>query len=147
MAQVTQSRSMSRSNEGSVESDLATQFNKLVSDVEGGASRPVLTGSTAYDPPSLLDGAGVEAGFAVTGVVLGDFVLASFSAALGGVMLTAWVAGADFVQFRFQNETGGTVDLGAATVRVLVFPFASWVPGVGGTVTAKKIGNEAGVAL
>lgn len=80
----------------------------------------LLRGSAVYDPPSLADGAGVTTTVTVPGAAPGDFVRAAFSLDLQGVALTAWVSAADTVSMRFQNNTGATVDLGSATIRVKV---------------------------
>lgn len=85
--------------------------------VEGTSNR---TGSATYDPASLVDGAGATTTVSLTGVALGDFVEASFSNDLQGVTLTAWVSAANTVSVRFQNETGGTLDLASGTLRARV---------------------------
>lgn len=78
----------------------------------------VLNGSKTYDPPSLADGVGTTTTVTVTGLALGDFVLASFSLDLQGITVTAWVSAIDTASVRFQNESGGTLDLVSATLRV-----------------------------
>jgi hypothetical protein len=79
-----------------------------------------LTGSKTYDPPSLADGSGDTTTVTVTGAALGDFAQPSFSLALQGITATAFVSSANTVSVRFQNETGGTIDLGSGTLRVRV---------------------------
>ena len=79
------------------------------------------SGSATYDPPSLVDGAGTTTTVTVTGAALGDHAIASFSLNLQGITLTAWVSAADTVSVRFQNESGGTLDLASGTLRVRVF--------------------------
>lgn len=79
-----------------------------------------LTGSATFDPASLADGAGVTTTVTVTGAALGDFAEASFSQALQGVLVTAWVSAANTVSVRFQNETGGVLDLASGTLRARV---------------------------
>lgn len=79
------------------------------------------TGSAVYDPGSLADGAGVTTTVTVTGAALGDFALASFSEALAGITLTAWVSAANTVSVRLQNESGGIVDLAESTLRARVY--------------------------
>jgi len=74
-------------------------------------------GSVTYDPPSLVDGDGVTTTVTVTGAALGDYAVASFGANLQGITLTAWVSATNTVSVRFQNETGGTIDLGSSTLR------------------------------
>lgn len=79
-----------------------------------------LQGSATYDPPSLADGAGATTTVTVPGAALGDFASASFSATTSGITITAWVSAANTVSVRFQNESGGTLDLasGALIARV-----------------------------
>jgi hypothetical protein len=81
-----------------------------------------ISGGTTYDPVNLVDGAGVTTTVPATGAALGDFAEASFSNALQGITLTAWVSAADTVSVRFQNETGGDLDLASGTLRVRVRP-------------------------
>lgn len=76
-----------------------------------------LRGSATYNPPNLVDGDGATTTVTVTGAALGDFAEASFSLDLQGITLTAWVSAANTVSVRFQNETGGTIDLGSGTLR------------------------------
>jgi hypothetical protein len=44
----------------------------------------------------------------------------SFSLDLQGITVTAYVSAANTVSVRFQNESGGTLDLGSGTLRVRV---------------------------
>jgi hypothetical protein len=39
---------------------------------------------------------------------------------LQGITLTAWVSAADTVSARFQNETGGALDVASGTLRIRV---------------------------
>lgn len=95
--------------------------NGAPSSTTDGLSVATLSGSATYDPANLVDGAGVTTTVTVTGAVLGDFVTAvSFSLDIQGILLTAWVSAADTVSVRFQNETGGAIDLGSGTIRVRV---------------------------
>jgi len=77
-------------------------------------------GLATYDPPSLADGAGATTTIAVTDAALGDFAEASFSLDLQGITVTTWVSSAGVVSVRFQNETGGLLDLASGTLRVRV---------------------------
>lgn len=86
----------------------------------------ILTGSATYDAASLADGVGATTTITVTGAVLGDFVVVSHGVDLQGITLTAYVSVADTVAIRFQNESGGTLDLASATLRVLVLPKATF---------------------
>ncbi len=70
---------------------------------------------------SLVDGAGDTDTVAVPGVALGDMVIgASLAVDVAGLVVTAYVSAADTVSIRFQNETGGTVDLASSTLRLVV---------------------------
>jgi hypothetical protein len=80
----------------------------------------VIEGSATFDPANLVDGAGETTTVTVTGAALGDFAEASFSQNLQGITLTAWVSAANTVSVRFQNETGGTLDLASGTLRAAV---------------------------
>ena len=42
-----------------------------------------------------------------------------FTNDLQGITLTAWVSAADTVSVRFQNESGGALDLASGTIRVM----------------------------
>lgn len=89
-------------------------------DLDGNVVGIDLSASSAYDPPSLADGVGTTTTVAVAGAVLGDFALVSFSLDLQGITVTAYVSAAATVSVRFQNESGGTLDLAAGTLRVKV---------------------------
>ena len=79
-----------------------------------------LFGSAAYDPPSLADGAGVTTTVTVTGAALGDYVDASFGLDLQGITLAAYISAADTGAVRFQNESGGVLDLASASLDLRV---------------------------
>ncbi len=67
------------------------------------------------DADSLVDGAGDTDTVTVPGVALGDMVLsASLAVDVAGLIVTAYVSAANTVSIRFQNETGGTVDLASS---------------------------------
>jgi len=77
--------------------------------------------SCTLDTDSLIDGAGVGDTVTVPGVALGDMVLGvSHSIDTAGIVVHGYVSAANTVTLRFQNESGGTVNLGSATVRVVV---------------------------
>ena len=70
---------------------------------------------------SLADGAGETNTIAVPGVKLGDIVLnISMGVDVSGISVTPYVSAADVVSIRFQNESGGTLDLASTTVRCVV---------------------------
>jgi hypothetical protein len=69
----------------------------------------------------LVDGAGDTDTVTVPGVALGDMVLsASLSVDVAGLIVEAYVSSDNTVSIRFQNETGDTVDLASATLRLVV---------------------------
>lgn len=81
-----------------------------------------LTGSTTWNPGSLVDGAGeTSSAITVTGAAFGDYVIVAAPYDLQGITATAYVSAANTVRIRIQNETGSTIDLasGSWTVRVL----------------------------
>lgn len=90
------------------------------SDTDGNVVGLDLIGSAVYDPPNLVDGAGTTTTVAVAGAALGDFALASFSLDLQGITVTAYISAANTVSVRFQNESGGPLDLASGTLRVKV---------------------------
>jgi hypothetical protein len=70
---------------------------------------------------SLVDGAGETNTIAVPGVLLGDIVLGvSMGVDLAGITVTPYVSAANVVSIRFQNESGGTLDLASTTVECVV---------------------------
>lgn len=79
-----------------------------------------LEGTVTYDPPSLADGAGTTTTITVTGAALGDMAQASFSVATSGITITAWVSAANTVSVRFQNESGGVLDIASGTLKAWV---------------------------
>ena len=81
---------------------------------------PDINASAVYDPPSLADGAGDTTTVAAVGAAMGNFVKASFTEDLQGITVTAWVSAPDVVSVRFQNETGGLLDLNSGTLSVRV---------------------------
>jgi hypothetical protein len=73
------------------------------------------------DADSLVDGAGDTDTVTVPGVALGDMVLsASLAVDVAGLIVTAYVSAANTVSIRFQNETGGSVNLASSTLRLVV---------------------------
>lgn len=81
---------------------------------------PVLEGSATFNPGSLGDGAGETTTVTVTGAALGDYAQAAFSLDTSGITITAWVSATNTVSVRFQNESGGTLDIGSGTLRCRV---------------------------
>lgn len=80
----------------------------------------LLTGSATFNPTNLADGAGETTTVPVTGAAPGERAFATFSNDLSGITLSAWVSSGDTVSVRFQNESGGTIDLASGTLRAYV---------------------------
>ena len=77
--------------------------------------------SATLNASSLLDGEGETNTIAVPGVKLGDIVLnVSMGVDISGISVTPYVSATDVVSIRFQNESGGTLDLASTTVRCVV---------------------------
>ena len=73
------------------------------------------------DADDLSDGAGDTDTVTVPGVALGDMVLsASLAVDVAGLIVTAYVSAANTVSIRFQNETGGSVNLASSVLRLVV---------------------------
>ncbi len=81
---------------------------------------PPLRAELDFDPSNLADGAGESTTVTVTGAELGDEATVAFSNSTQGMLLMANVTAADTVTVRFQNETGGAINLGAGTLYVTV---------------------------
>jgi len=77
-------------------------------------------GSETKDWGSLVDGATAIEAVTVTGAVLGDFAMCSLSVDLQGMIMSCHVSAADTVEVVMNNESGGTLDLASATLRVRV---------------------------
>ena len=80
----------------------------------------ILTGSATLDPGSIADGNEEAKEVTVTGAVLGDFAIASFSLDVTDLVLNAQVTAADTVTCILANNTGGNIDLASGTLSVLV---------------------------
>jgi len=73
------------------------------------------------DAGNLVDGAGETDDVTVAGVALGDMVIgASLGVDLVGLTVTGYVSAANTVKFRIQNESGSTVNLASATMKIVV---------------------------
>ena len=79
-----------------------------------------LEGSKAWDAGSIADGDEEALEITVAGAALGDFVLASLSIDVADLALSGAVTAADTVTLVLSNNTGGAVNLGAATAYCLV---------------------------
>jgi parallel beta-helix repeat protein len=83
----------------------------------------VTTGTVAWDPPSLADGATASTTVTAT-ALMGDSAISAFSLAIpAGAMLTASVTATNTVTVTLQNKTGGVLDLASGTLRVTVLAF------------------------
>jgi hypothetical protein len=77
--------------------------------------------SATLNASSLTDGTGETNTIAVPGVALGDIVLnISMGVDVSGISITPYVSAANVVSIRFQNESGGTLDLASTTVKCVV---------------------------
>lgn len=99
---------------------LRTKTVAPTADLDGNVVGIDLIGSTVYDPPNLVDGAGVVTTVACAAAALGDMAICSFSLDQQGLILSAYVSSANVVSVRFQNETGGAIDLASGTLSVKV---------------------------
>lgn len=79
-----------------------------------------LTGSAAWDPASVPVGSRVVFNVTVTGAVMGDFCIPSFSLSLATMSMTASVEASNTVTVCLTNNSGSAVDLASGTVKVLV---------------------------
>lgn len=82
--------------------------------------KEVYTASATVDPASASAGAELSGTITVTGAAVGDFVMISPGVDLQTLILTASVSAADTVEWVLMNETGGAIDLGSSTWKVVV---------------------------
>ena len=68
---------------------------------------------------NLADGAGATTTVTVTARLPG-LPQASFGGDTAGITITAWVSAANTVSVRFQNKSGGTLDINSSTLRARV---------------------------
>jgi hypothetical protein len=74
--------------------------------------------SATWNPGSIADGDEEAIDVTVTGAILGDYAIASFSLDVADLVLDAQVTAADTVTCVLANNTGGAVDLAEGTVYV-----------------------------
>jgi len=80
-----------------------------------------MTGSKAYDAPSIANGAQTTTTVTVAGALLGDVVEAVvLGASAGGLVVNGYVSAADTVTVVLSNTSGAAVDLPATTLSVEV---------------------------
>lgn len=120
------------------EDEVKTDYTALLADVTAirAVLGGILSGSATLDVASLADGVGATSTVTVTGAALGDFALVSHGVDVAGISVTAYVSAVDTVSVRFQNESGGAVDLASTTIRVRVLPQASFAAPAALTATA-----------
>ena len=93
------------------------------SHVPTGSDPLSLQGSATWDPASIANNTGLSTTVTVTGAVLGDFALASFSLDLQGMSISACVSSANTVTVTLINVTGGAINLGSGTLRARVWHY------------------------
>lgn len=72
----------------------------------------LLSGTLAWDPGNLVDGAGeTSAAIAITGVKFGMHISVAAPYDLQGILAVGYVSSAGNVKIRLQNETGGAINL------------------------------------
>ena len=98
---------------------IATNIAALTTAIQT-AFPPPITGSSAWTPGGIANGASAAISFVVTGATLGNFVLSSLGEDLKGCSLTAYVASSGHVEAVIGNMTGSTVTFAATTVNVSV---------------------------
>lgn len=86
-----------------------------------GVYTEIFAGKATIDVASLADGVGATSTITVAGVALGDHVISiAHGVDLQGITVTGYVSAANTVSIRFQNESGGTLDLASTTTSVVV---------------------------
>jgi hypothetical protein len=79
-----------------------------------------LTVKTSYDPPSVTAGSSATTTVSVAGAVPGDMALASFSANVHPLILSAYVSTSNTVTVVFSNPSASAQDLASGTLFVKV---------------------------
>lgn len=98
---------------------IATNIAKLTTAFNT-AFPPPLTGSAAWTPGLIANGATAILSLTVTGAALGKFVRAAFNLDLQGCTISGYVSAANTVKVVITNNTGGNITLGAGTANVSV---------------------------
>lgn len=76
---------------------------------------------STFDLASLAANAGASQAFSVPGAAVGDIACFSMSVDMAGIVGYPCVTAGDEVTIRFQNESGGVVDLASCTIRIGVY--------------------------
>lgn len=82
---------------------------------------PLSVTTATWDPASIADGDEEAKEVTVTGAVLTDFAIASFSLDVEDLVLDAEVTAANKVTCVLANNTGGAIDLGEGTLYIKLF--------------------------
>jgi len=86
----------------------------------GSRMKKAVAGAITWNPGSLVDGASESISFTLTGATVGQPCYAGLGAiTTGGWQLSAHCTSADTVTVTLTNRTGGTVDLGSSSLRVI----------------------------
>lgn len=80
----------------------------------------MLVGSATWDAGSIADGDEEAKEVTITGAALGDYCVSSLSIDIADLTLDAQVTAADTITCVLANNTGGAIDLGSATIYVMV---------------------------
>lgn len=80
----------------------------------------VLSGSDTWDPASIADGNEEAKEVTVTGAVLGDYALGSFSLDVEDLVLNCQITTSDTAACVLANNTGGAIDLASGTIKVML---------------------------
>jgi len=76
--------------------------------------------SSVWAPTAIAAGTSLSANFTVTGAAVGDQVLASFSSALGTLLMQAQITAAATVTVTLYNFGSSTVSLPSGTLKLMV---------------------------
>lgn len=79
---------------------------------------PPQRATATFNPANLADGAGETTTVGMTGAQMGEPVNVAFSLDITGLTVTAYVQSTSVVAVRFQNESGGALDLASGTLSV-----------------------------
>lgn len=95
-----------------------TAFGGAITAEMSGIRNDRYDAAVIYNPPNLVDGARATTTVTVTGAALKDEVVVSLSISTQGILVYGYVSATDTVTVVFQNNTGGTIDLGSAGLYV-----------------------------
>ena len=78
-----------------------------------------------YNPPDLADGAQHEEAVTIVGAALGDFVVVAPGVDMQGISFSASVISSDTVEIVLKNDTGGNLNLGSSTWKIMIVKYPS----------------------